>query len=83
MAHQSPVAMLTVLLLGRRPWHGVSGLSAKPVCSECAFSRIQLNPELFAGGIPCALKTVTFDVSEQPSAILIDQCASWPAARND
>ena len=61
----------------------MSGLSAKPACSECAFGRIQLNPKLFAGGIPCALKTVTFDVSEQPSAILIDQSASWPATRND
>ena len=61
----------------------MSDLSAKPVCSECAFGRIQLNPKLFAGGISCALKTVTFNVSEQPSAVLIDQSASWPATRND
>ena len=75
--------MFPTLLSGRRPRHGVSGLSAKPVCSESAFGRIQLNPKLFAGGVLCALKTVTFDVSEQPSAILIDQSASWPATRND
>ena len=75
--------MFPTLLFGRRPWHGVSGLSAKSVCSECAFSRIQLNPKLLAGGILCALKTVTLDVSEQPSAGLIDQNASWPATRND
>ena len=75
--------MFPILLSGRWPRQGVSDLSAKPVCSECAFGRIQLNSELFAGGIPCALKTVTFDVSEQPSAVLIDQSASWPATRND
>ena len=61
----------------------VFGLSAKPVCSEFALSRIQLNPKLLAGGILCALKTVTFDVSEQSSAVLIYQSASWPAARHN
>ena len=75
--------MFPTSLSGRRPRRGVSDLSAKPVCSECAFGRIQLNPKLFAGGIPCAFKTVTFNVSEQPSAFLIDQSASWPATRND
>ena len=59
------------------------GLAARPACSECAFSRIQLNPKLFTGSILCAFKTVTFDVSEQPSAVLIYQSGLRPATRND
>lgn len=61
----------------------MSGLSAKPAGSECAFSRSQLNPKLFTGSILCTFKTVTFDVPEQPSTVLIDQSGLRPAIRND
>jgi len=75
--------MCAILLRVKRRWYVMSGLSAKPARSECAFSRIQLNPKLFTGSILCAFKTVTFDVPEQPSAGLIDQSGSRPAIRND
>ena len=54
-------------------------LSVEPVHSVCAFSRIQLDPQLFSGSVFGSFITLSFEVSEQPSAVMVDQSASWPA----